>query len=554
MRFSRFATRRDFIQGAAAAATVALSPARAAAAAAAGVVSAGEGDARVGLAGVLVTNGRDVVATDADGRYTLPIEGDAIISVIKPSGYAVPVEPGTNLERFFHIHQPGGTPASLGLSGPGVDPTGPLPASVDFHLARREEPSKFRAILFADPQPETDAEVDFIRDGVVAALAGVDAAFGLTLGDITGDNLSLYPRINALIGQIGIPWRVAIGNHDLNYEAKDDSFARETFKRTFGPTHYAFERGGALFIVLDNVVYHGADASKPGSQGDYHDAISPGQLRFVENVLRHTPKDRLVIIATHIPLKSTWTDDGREVATQDTAELLAIVGERPCVSFSGHTHMAEHRYILPSDDAPASRAHRHQVLATVSGSWWSGPYDSDGVAIADCCDGAPSGYYILDVDGATCQARFHPTRASRSPLLRAALAERQDPGADGPARLMEAKLTRRQAARTELVVNAFDGGPRANVSYRINGGAPVAMARDYRVDPFVADVYARNANVIKPWVAAVKSPHVWAAPLPAELAPGPHSVDVTATGEFGEIGRTTILFEIKGDDGSLALR
>ena len=119
---------------------------------------------------------------------------------------------------------------------------------------------------------------------------------------------------------------------------------------------------------------------------------------------------------------------------------------------------------------------------------------------------------------------------------------------------MEAKLTRRRAARTELVVNAFDGGPRANVSYRINGGAPVAMARDYRVDPFVADVYARNANVIKPWVAAVKSPHVWAAPLPAELAPGPHSVDVTATGEFGEIGRTTILFEIKGDDGSLALR
>src|SRR5579872_5601857 len=32
-----------------------------------------------GIAGVLVSNGREVVKTDADGRYTLPIEDDSII-------------------------------------------------------------------------------------------------------------------------------------------------------------------------------------------------------------------------------------------------------------------------------------------------------------------------------------------------------------------------------------------------------------------------------------------------------------------------------------------
>ena len=34
----------------------------------------------------------DVAKTDADGRYTLPIDEESIIFVIKPSGYAVPVD------------------------------------------------------------------------------------------------------------------------------------------------------------------------------------------------------------------------------------------------------------------------------------------------------------------------------------------------------------------------------------------------------------------------------------------------------------------------------
>src|SRR6266566_3651636 len=45
-----------------------------------------------GIAGVLVSNGHDVVKTDADGRYTLPIDDESFIFVIKPTGYAVPVD------------------------------------------------------------------------------------------------------------------------------------------------------------------------------------------------------------------------------------------------------------------------------------------------------------------------------------------------------------------------------------------------------------------------------------------------------------------------------
>src|SRR5271166_2702372 len=44
-----------------------------------------------GLAGVLVSNGRDVVATGVGGRYALPLPDEATIFVVKPAGFMPPV-------------------------------------------------------------------------------------------------------------------------------------------------------------------------------------------------------------------------------------------------------------------------------------------------------------------------------------------------------------------------------------------------------------------------------------------------------------------------------
>jgi hypothetical protein len=304
-------SRRDVVKyGAVAAIAVAAGPVMAAAAAntVSGVVyenrSGGarraEGDP--GIAGVLVSNGRDVVKTDAAGRYTLPLDAESIVFVIKPSGYAVPVDEQM-LPRFYYIHQPAGSPQALKLRYRGIDPTGPLPDSVDFALKKADEPQKFDVLLFTDPQPESAAEVDFIRDDVVAGLIGNHAAaFGITCGDIMFDDLSLYQRLNGIIGQIGVPWYNIGGNHDLNFEASDARYSRETFKRTFGPPYYAFEYGGPLFLMLDNVDYLGADASRPYSAGLYQGRIGERQRAFIANVLKETPADKLVVTAMHIPL------------------------------------------------------------------------------------------------------------------------------------------------------------------------------------------------------------------------------------------------------------
>ena len=82
-----------------------------------------------GLAVVLGSNGRDVVVTGPDGRYTLPLPGESTILVIKPAGFMPPIEPLTNLPRFYRHHQPKGSPAELNLRFEGLPPAAPISTS-----------------------------------------------------------------------------------------------------------------------------------------------------------------------------------------------------------------------------------------------------------------------------------------------------------------------------------------------------------------------------------------------------------------------------------------
>ena len=188
-----------------------------------------------GLAGVGVSNGRDVVQTDAEGRYTLAVDDDSIVFVIKPSGYRT-VTDKDHLSRFYYIHKPAGSPQNLGF--PGVEPTGPLPAEIHFPLYPVKESEAFDVIFFGDPQPRDQKEIDYIAHDVVEDLVGVDAAFGVTLGDILFDDLSLFDSFNRTIGKIGIPWYNVIGNHDINFAAETDELSDETYERVYGPAYF----------------------------------------------------------------------------------------------------------------------------------------------------------------------------------------------------------------------------------------------------------------------------------------------------------------------------
>ncbi len=563
----RTPSRRDVVCGAAAAITAAVIPVSPVLAAARPSTVSGtvydnrSGGVRrqasdPGLAGVLVSNGRDVVKTDAAGRYTLALDDESIIFVIKPTGYALPVD-AQMLPRFYYIHQPAGSPQSLDLRFRGIDPTGPLPDSVDFALRKAAEPQKFDVIVFTDPQPESQVEVDFIRDDVVNALIGATAAFGMTTGDIMFDDLSLYPRLNRIIGQIGLPWHNIGGNHDLNYEAPSAKYSRETFKRTYGPPYYAFEYGGALFLMLDNVHYLGFDPTKPRGGGKFEGRIDERQLAFIANVLKEIAADKLVVTCMHIPLQNYLDPANPATNTVNRGDLLRLIAGRPnTLSLSGHTHTTEHHYFGAADGFAGPAPHHHHVMTAVSGSWWSGPYDHRGIAVADSRDGSPNGFHILSVDGQSYSTRFQPANEPDSRQMRIVLdsefhRDRKELYREfRMGELLGSPLPLESAFATNLIVNFFDGGPRTSVEFRIGRRAPVKMERVVRPDPFVEEVFARNEATKKPWVKAEPSSHIWSARLPGDLEAGTHCIAVRVTDEYGRQHRDHLVVELTAGDGS----
>ncbi|MDH7794820.1 MULTISPECIES: calcineurin-like phosphoesterase family protein [unclassified Beijerinckia] len=445
-------------------------------------------DRDVGLPGVLVSNGLDIVASDNDGRYVLPEADDGTLFVIKPAHYHVAVDPLTGLPQHYRPYG-----ASAGPS--------------DFRLRAGDEPARFDVALFADPQPETHRHIDYIRDGAVRDVAKALQlpAFGLTLGDICGDNLALLDRLNLTIGQAGVPWWNAGGNHDLDYGATTKVGARRTFRQKYGPSHYAFHYGPALFVVLDNVDYEGARAD--GSAGRYRGALGARQLTFVRNLLKHWPRDRLVVFAMHIPLTTAWNPRSTSDNTADAEAFLRVIDGYRAVSFSGHMHTTEHGYLPQLSGVP----HHHHVLAAVSGSWWSGPNDYRGTPLAMGCDGCPAGYHRLSVSDADYTTTF------RAPAVSERLRLHCTVGDD----------------TVDVIVNLFDGGPRSTL-FAATGSTRVEMTKVRRADPFVESLFA-DPSVDRPsWVKAEPSEHLWHARLPLGSALAPQRIAVEAYDEYGQ--------------------
>lgn len=381
--------------------------------------------AEPGIAEVLVSNGLDVVATDADGRYALPVRADMNLTVVQPSGFEVPVD-ARQVPQFFHVHKRDGSPAPFRFGG--LPAAGAAPAAVNFPLRRSDVGNDFRCAVIGDSQTYSNTEVGYFRDSTIADLlaAGPDAwDCMLYVGDVVGDDLGLLDRMLELGAAVGAPQWLTHGNHDYDFDATDDADSADSWRRIYGPEYYAFEMGKVLFVVIDNVVYPcgEADLALPGREfcGDpdqprYNGRIEARQMQWLENLLAQVPADRLIVISTHIPLVSFADPTSTTHQTDNLPALYALLGRRPALSLSGHTHTLENhapdQHFAGWEQAVGIEAlpFRHIVAGAASGAWWQGDFDIDGVPMSLQRFGAPKGVLDLAFDGADYRERYLPAR------------------------------------------------------------------------------------------------------------------------------------------------
>lgn len=492
----------------------------------------GRRDAREpGIPDVKVTNGETVVMTDAQGRYRISITDDTILSVIKPGQYRYPVD-ALNLPRFFYIHKPAGSPE---LRYAGVAPTGPLPASVDFPLLTGDSGDSFSVIAFADPQPYSLEEVGYFDASIVQELVGIKGpAFGISLGDLVGDNLDLFEPLNRATARIGLPWFNVYGNHDMNFDAEADHLADETFERVYGPANYAFYQGKVLFISLDNVVY-----PNPHTSSTYIGGYREDQFRFLNNLLPLVPKDHLVVVSGHIPIFDEFPL-GETFLDAHRRRLFDILKDHPhTVSLSGHTHTQRHHFFGEKDGWKRSEPHHHYNVGTASGDWWSGRKDDGGVPDATMRDGTPKGYAILHFTGNTYRFEYK-AYGKPADYQMDIYAPKVIPRTEGT----------RRSTRAQLYVNVFNGSERCTVEYRIDEGPWQRMRYQPGEDPRRAGMRYEidHADSTMPFVRPSNpalSYHLWRANLPTGLALGTRTIQVRATTQFGDVHTGTTTLDVK---------
>jgi hypothetical protein len=491
-----------------------------------------------GIAEVSVSNGREIVTTDENGRYELPVDNDDIIFVIKPKGWMTPVN-HHNLPQFYYIHKPNGSPPS---KYPGVAPTGPLPDEVNFPLYRREGMTSYWTLVFGDPQPYNIRQIDYLANDVVSELVDIDSVeFGMTMGDIVGDSLALFDELNSTVAQIGIPWYNVPGNHDINFDVEADTLSDETFERVYGPATYAFGYGNAHFMVIDDVIY-------PENGSGYVGGLRGDQIEFLDNYIDTVPENELIVLTMHIPL----VEHGDSFRRSDQRKLFELLQEHPhTLSISAHTHEQEHKFF--GQDAAGwtqPQPHHHFNVGTTSGSWWNGWKNENGIPHTMMRDGTPNGYAFLRIDDNEYEINWKVAGKPSSYRM----------NIHTPTPVV-------QGQENTLTVNFFNGSNRAEVEYRIDDHDHWhPMKKTAAVDPYYAALDKRWEHLnelafTQQWQAHStlrtleipgtnlpgprNSTHLWTAELPQDIRPGRHRVEIRVTDMFGRTFRDHHLFRVE---------
>lgn len=417
-----------------------------------------------GLANVVISDGYSVVTTDKKGRYEFTTHESAqFIAVSVPAG-------------FHFLHENGITRC--------YRPIEAARSNYDFELQRLDKSDdQHRFVIWADPQVKNKKDVEKMMSESVPDMQHLIRQnsdlplHAITVGDIVWDEHALYKDYDVAVGKMNIPFFQVLGNHDMDYKGEDDSVSDTTFKATYGPTYYSFNRGKAHYVVLDDVRYLGKGRS-------YDGFIPEHQLEWLKKDLSFVPKDHLVIICTHIPVCSS-------VANRDV--LYEIVKPWKTHIMSGHTHT--------NYNVEQQGIYEH-VHGTVCGAWWTGPI---------CGDGTPPGYAVYEVNGADMSWYYKPV------------------GKEFNHQTSIFTQLNEQGQR-EMVANVWNWDANWKVEWQADNNLKGELVPIEDFDPLAVALYKGNELPAgRPFVEPKKTKHIFKTIIPE----GVSSVKVMATDRFG---------------------
>lgn len=347
--------------------------------------------------GVVVSDGLLTTLTDESGNYALDsdLSKRRFVQVTIPAAYEIPVKDG--IPQFWQRI-----------------PEGSTKVRADFTLtARRKAAPRYTILMTADPQIRSrsarydnfafhsiDMYEDMCRDLRETAASITDRpVYGISLGDLVHNDMSLYPTYCAGIADFDFPVFSVIGNHDHVQNAATDREAVKKFEEYLGPTCYSVELGELHFIFLDNIVMKN-NTLDPNNVGAYSDGLSDEAYSWLCNDLKYVDKDRTVMLCAH---SSMFRKPDSEPADRDRhgPDYASRLAQYRCVhSWAGHSHINFNYAYSAEEPAPKFPNVESHILARSTGALWLNESMSS--------DGTPRGYMVVEVDGEAVSWYYKP--------------------------------------------------------------------------------------------------------------------------------------------------
>lgn len=445
-----------------------------------------------GKKGIAVSNGDTIVMTDSKGRFTLPLIEDMSVFPVLDGNWqmAGDAKVGNSAFRFVDGRQP--------------------EEEIDFTIVKRPLNRKFSVNVIGDVQVSDLQELDYASRTLWPELmADSAAAFNLWLGDLVNNNLTLYPRLRTMMEMLPAQSWTMVGNHDRDV---DPVRTRQTasFGREFGAPVYAFTEGNVTFIVLNNVYGDGARSYK----GMFDDR----QLRFVENLMKILPRDRRIVVTTHIPIAHTSN-------RKEFVEKLS--GRGDVLALTGHMH-AVSRYFHHGDDVTV-----HELVGGATcGFWWVGEKDWEGIPTALMQCGTPKGYFRFDFTPDGYNFRYKATAQDDGRQATVWISGIDTIQAHIPALC--------DMPRGEMLITVYGGCDSTEVNVEVDGVESLTAGKVKMMDPNVARLREFNITKIYPSkhsrrnpLRKTASPQIWRVALPEKYRQGTHRVKVVASDPYG---------------------
>lgn len=358
---------------------------------------------------VVVSDGLQCVRTMFDGTFYMESEVSDVkfVHVSTPSGYMPAVSGG--IPRFYKAKAD-------------ITPSDGVYDFGDYVLSAVDNPDRYTLLITADPQPRQDIwtldkiaykSLDACQDlyqelyDVSRSISGREV-YGICLGDIVHEDMSLYDQYNSALGTLAYPTYNVIGNHDNDPSAADDDAGAAPFESYYGPRNYSFNIGGVHFVVLDNLIMKD---NGEGSLTAYDQGLTDEGWAWLRSDLSFVPTTTKLMVCAHSPMfkllkGSERTNSAYHAGTRSEndgnygyGDLLDKYDE--VHAWAGHTHVGMN-YIYPSN-----HRHRHvqvHTLARSTGELWTNEY---------LAAGTPRGFTVVEIDNGEITWKFHPVTRQR---------------------------------------------------------------------------------------------------------------------------------------------